>query len=534
MQSKKQPTIHLFKNIYPLCCKIISGNKLQRLIDRCGSPDLFVTALSESAADLQLPEYLPELARIEAYASALRAENSPMPEYSERLGINPTLQLFENTWQNLYLLLDENAEPIEPVRGKESIIVWKNPADGNIRAKPVTSEDLLVLKMALENLSEREVANQGGVSLAAIAVAVVRTLNAGIVTGPTPEIRRNYHATKFKEIGQSFLSARVFSLQWHITQACDLHCRHCYDRSQYKSLSFEQEKGVLEDLAGFCTSRNVHGQVTFSGGNPFLHPHFEELYKEASDHGFSIAILGNPASRGQVERLKAIQPPAFYQVSLEGLESHNDYMRGKGHFQRVLDFLEMLRELKVYSMVMLTLTQANMNQVLPLASVLRTRVDLFTFNRLSMVGEGASLAPVDYREFPVFLEEYAAAVESNPCLGLKENLLNIIYDKEKKPIFGGCTGHGCGAAFNFMALLADGTVHACRKFPSPLGNIRDHSLDTVYNSAAAEKYRQGAAECRDCRLNPVCRGCLAVSYSHGYDIYRQKDPYCFLQSAEQA
>ena len=31
--------------------------------------------------------------------------------------------------------------------------------------------------------------------------------------------------------------------------------------------------------------------------------------------------------------------------------------------------------------------------------------------------------------------------------------------------FGGCTGFGCGAAFNFMAVLPDGEVHACRKVP---------------------------------------------------------------------
>jgi len=528
MQSNNQGNYQLFRKTYPLCCRVISEEKLQQLVGQTGSVELFAETLAEAAPEQQLPEYLGELARLEFFVSGLIADASPVPKHTGKLEINPTLQLFENSWKNLFSLLDEDAAHIEPVKGKESIIIWKHPLNGKIKAKPLTSEDLLVLKITLEELPLLEVSSQGDVHLAAVEVALVRALNDGIITGPESGIKRDYSTIEYEDIDPAFFSARIFTLQWHITQACDLHCRHCYDRSQYKSLSLQQETAILDDLAAFCSSRNVHGQVTFTGGNPLLHSHFEQLYKKASERGFSTAILGNPTSREQIERLKAIQPPAFYQVSLEGLETHNDYMRGEGHFQRVLAFLELLRELKVYSMVMLTLTRANMDQVLPLAEILRDRVDLFTFNRLSLVGEGANLVSVDPEKFPTFLEDYAEAVESNPCLGLKENLLNVIFDRKKKPFFGGCTGYGCGAAFNFLALLADGTVHACRKFPSPLGSILDQSLDEIYNSAAAKRYRQGAEECRDCKLNPVCRGCLAVSNSQGNDIFRQKDRYCFF------
>ena len=528
MQSKKKAQYNLFRKTYPLCCRIISAEKLQHFAGETESVELFADIVAEAASKHQIPEYLSELVRLEFYVSSLITGAERAPKHIGKLEINQTLQLFENSWKNLYSLLDHDTEAVEPVRGKESIIIWKHPLNGKIKAKPVTGGDLLVLKVVLEEMPFHEVARQGDINLAAVEVAVVRALNEGIISGPQSGIKREFSTSEFEDIDPAFFSARIFTLQWHITQACDLHCRHCYDRSQYKSLTFHQGKKVLDDLAAFCNSRNVHGQLTFTGGNPLLHPHFEELYEEASKRGFSTAILGNPTSREQIERLKTIQPPSFYQVSLEGLEEHNDYMRGKGHFQRVLAFLDLLRELKVYSMVMLTLTRANKDQVLPLAEILRDRVDLFTFNRLSLVGEGANLLSVDPEEFPVFLRNYAKAAEFNPCLGLKENLLNVIYDGQKKPFFGGCTGYGCGAAFNFLALLADGTVHACRKFPSPLGSILDQSLDEIYSSSAAKIYRQGPEECRGCRLNPVCRGCLAVSYSQGNNIFSQKDRYCFF------
>jgi sulfatase maturation enzyme AslB (radical SAM superfamily) len=97
--------------------------------------------------------------------------------------------------------------------------------------------------------------------------------------------------------------------------------------------------------------------------------------------------------RGRVEELTAIEHPVFYQVSLEGLPEHNDFIRGRGHFQGVFEFLSVLRDLEIYSMVMLTLPKNNLPQVLMLAEMLRDRTDLFTFSRLSLVGEGATFRP---------------------------------------------------------------------------------------------------------------------------------------------
>ena len=122
------------------------------------------------------------------------------------------------------------------------------------------------------------------------------------------------------------------------------------------------------------------------GGNPLLYPHFLELYRAACDRGFVTAILGNPAAPSYLEKITAIRSPAFFQVSLEGLRTHNDYIRGRGNFDNVMQFLNLLRTLSIPSQVMLTLTKDNLDQVLPLAEHLRGRADYFTYNRLAQVG----------------------------------------------------------------------------------------------------------------------------------------------------
>src|SRR5690606_13617787 len=118
------------------------------------------------------------------------------------------------------------------------------------------------------------------------------------------------------------LRADVFTLQWHITQACDLHCRHCYDRSSRTAVSADQGRLVLDRFYDFCQANHVRGQVSFTGGNPLLHRHFFDLYRGAAERGFMVAILGNPTDRQTLESLVALTKPEFYQVSLEGLPEH--------------------------------------------------------------------------------------------------------------------------------------------------------------------------------------------------------------------
>jgi selenobiotic family peptide radical SAM maturase len=258
-----------------------------------------------------------------------------------------------------------------------------------------------------------------------------------------------------------------------------------------------------------------------------LYPHLATIHEQAVDRGFTVGILGNPASEDQLRDLQEKGPVSFYQLSLEGLPEHNDYIRGPGHFQSVLDFLHILKKLDIFSMVMLTLTKANTRQVLDLAGTLQDRADLFTFNRLSTVGAGALLAPADKEEFKELLFTYQERARNLPGAGFKDNLFNLVRHEQRVPLFGGCTGYGCGAAFNFVAVLSDGEVHACRKFPSPLGNIFAHSLEEIYDSELAQRYRSGPAECRECPIRPVCGGCLAVIHSNGLNVFQDRDPYCF-------
>lgn len=477
-----------------------------------------------------LPPFLPDLARLESSIHKAKSRECSFTPQG-RLTLNPSLELLRLSWKNLPAFMNSGARP---ERGEEFVVVLKNPKTGELVTRVASDSHLLALKLVVEGISPKEAAGAAKVPVAAVDGAVEGAVRDGLLLAPPSRIRRDPKAFPVGEATkEDFLSAPVFTLQWHITQACDLHCKHCYDRSDRHPMKLPQALKVLENLYDFCKSRDVRGQVSFTGGNPLLYPHFMELYRAASDLGFALAVLGNPAARPEIERIAAVEPPAFYQVSLEGLQKHNDEMRGPGHYDRVMKFLEVLKDLRIYSMVMLTLTRDNIDEVLPLAESLRGKADLFTFNRLSMVGEGAKLRLPSKERYAEFLEEYLEASKSNPAMALKDNLINILLQREGRDLFGGCAGYGYGAAFNFISLLPDGEAHACRKFPSPIGNVLEQGIDGAYDSEAAKRYRAGCAACSRCAIRPVCGGCLAVSHSLGLNILEERDPFCFMPESPQ-
>ena len=521
----------MIEEYYPACRSFLDHTTWKKITALCAD-DTFVRTFPDTLllrkGELGLPDFLPELARLESVLNHIKLTHTQIPADVDSLTINPTLQLLLLLYKNLLSLLKAERDPSTvPEAGGDVILAWRHPTTGELWRRSATQEDLLVLKMVAESIDPRHVSTTGNLPLAAVDAAIDRAAEQGLVLIPQSRIRRDPTFSPVTAATEPYLLARSFTLQWHITQACDLHCKHCYDRSKRSPLKLRQGLKILDDFYTFCRDRHVRGNVSFSGGNPLLYSHVLELYQAAHERGFGTMVLGNPAPRKEMERLLSIQRPEYFQVSMEGLQEHNDAMRGPGHFRRVMEFLDLLRELRIYSMVMLTLTKENVRQVLPLAELLRGHADLFTFNRLSQVGEGAALQLPSREEYAAFLEDYQDAANSNPVLGLKDNLLNVVLQKEGMELFGGCTGFGCGAAFNFMAVLPDGEAHACRKFPSPIGNVFRQSIAEVYDSSQAQRYRSGSMACRSCPVHHVCGGCLAVTYSHGLDPCEARDPYCF-------
>ena len=199
-----------------------------------------------------------ELAQLEQALQLVKDADTPKyPNQGEIISINPTLQLLALTWSNLCALLKDPTSQTVPEQGQEFVVLYRYPGDGEVFFYPASKANLLALKVLSENLDRKQVAEEADVAVGQVDAAIEEACKQGIVISPPSAIQRP--DTHLPVIGakewHSHLSSNYFTLQWHVTQACDLHCKHCYDRSEISPLTLEQGITILDQFRDFVLAK---------------------------------------------------------------------------------------------------------------------------------------------------------------------------------------------------------------------------------------------------------------------------------------
>ena len=102
------------------------------------------------------------------------------------------------------------------------------------------------------------------------------------------------YARSFAQVGHSPLATVVNASKYlnvYLTNACNLHCVHCFMNAGIKlehELSVEKWKEVLRDFS------QADGEfVTFTGGEPTMYDGFEEIVTFAHQLGLNVTVLSN-------------------------------------------------------------------------------------------------------------------------------------------------------------------------------------------------------------------------------------------------
>jgi MoaA/NifB/PqqE/SkfB family radical SAM enzyme len=132
---------------------------------------------------------------------------------------------------------------------------------------------------------------------------------------------------------------------WQITNECNLACLHCIEESgPGKAFPDElDEKQVFRVLDQMIEHDIPY--LSFSGGEPMLHPHFFRMVEHVCASGAQLKIEtnGHYLSRENCERLRDLGVKAV-QLSLDGATRATfNRMRVRGEFNTALDGARNLR-----------------------------------------------------------------------------------------------------------------------------------------------------------------------------------------------
>ena len=156
---------------------------------------------------------------------------------------------------------------------------------------------------------------------------------------------------------------KEFVLQWHIGEACNLRCKHCYQEKHIPiSLKYDELLKILNQYRNLLKKLKLHGHINLTGGEPLCSPHFfkllDEFKKDENLYTFSILTNGTLLNEENVKKISSYNPE-YVQVSLEGGKKTNDYVRGKGVYKKVGKAIELLNKNHIYTSISFTATKIN-------------------------------------------------------------------------------------------------------------------------------------------------------------------------------
>jgi radical SAM protein with 4Fe4S-binding SPASM domain len=347
-----------------------------------------------------------------------------------------------------------------------------------------------------------------------------------------------------------------FFVQWHLTDRCNLRCRHCYQSPKCNRKSKTLKEFTTDEVCSIIKELRetkelweeeyklaIRASLHFTGGEPFLRQDLFYLIKEAKKAGFSIYVLSNGTliNPQHAASLAALAVDGV-QVSIEGTEKIHDGVRGKGAFVKALAGIDELLRAGVKVGINVTLSRINIGEILPVVQLAeKLGLAVVGFSRFVPYGIGQNLiqsmlSPQELREALSYIKKLGSKAKvrvvcHDPLMSLLEPWQRQAgaYENYCLGVFGCCTG------VSGITFLSEGTVLPCRRLNVPIGNIRTDSFRKIWaNSPVLWRLRRQEnyhGKCQVCKNWAFCKGCRAVAFAvsllKGEYNYLAEDPQCW-------
>ena len=326
-----------------------------------------------------------------------------------------------------------------------------------------------------------------------------------------------------------------FYFQWHITDICNMRCRHCYHENyELKGLNIANLLNIASHLCDAVKEWGKIGSFSITGGEPFTRK--ESVFKlldffETQDQIGHVDVLTNGTliDDSIIQRLLKYSKLRRVQLSLEGLIDTNDKIRGTGSYNLITSKLKQINKGGLTTSVMMTIGRHNKEEVIPLAEKLgEIGVEAFVIDRFIPEGQSNDLKDwvLDSSEIrDVYGKCYEYVQKSlSPRMLLYRTLFCLLNPEDEH------IGAMCSVGNNALTIMPNGDVLPCRRLPIKLGNLLETTVyDIWYTHPLLSKFRNPdnlKGKCKDCEYVQVCRGCRALAYAMTGD-YLESDPQCW-------
>lgn len=330
-------------------------------------------------------------------------------------------------------------------------------------------------------------------------------------------------------------------VQWDITSACNLNCRHCREKPLVNirdDVDISLAKSIIDQIVSFGTHT-----LSIAGGEPLMSPMLQEVLAYSSGKFDRIALSSNGTLINASNARMLSEYVSIVQISFDGHDAaSHDSIRGKGTFDKSVRAVRILQDCGVRVGVRMTLCRQNMGNVKKYIDMAKGLglPDAY-MRRMIPTGNAAKcgLEEIPAQELEKCLGE---AISYGRDLGMHvasaDYFCQIQFnaDARKKAenigMMNGKVIGGCAVGTNSFYLMQNGVVAYCPYLPVFCGDLRKETLEHIWDNSEmfriARSLRHNLkGKCSLCRYKFACGGCRAYAYATTGDILAE-DSGCWI------
>jgi radical SAM protein with 4Fe4S-binding SPASM domain len=317
--------------------------------------------------------------------------------------------------------------------------------------------------------------------------------------------------TSFGDRVTDSAAPHLTSLQIELTSRCNERCVHCYIPHENKTI--DMDPALFYNAIDQCRKMGV-SDLTFSGGEPMMHPHFCEYLRKAKEYDFAINILSNLTmlndeivAEMRANRLSSVQV-SLYSMKPEG---HDSITQVSGSFYKTKEAILKLIENDIPLQISCPTMKQNKNDYVDVLNWAHEHKIRAETDYIMMVRYNHTIGNLDNR---LNLEEVGGIINDIICndKAYQEEMKYADIDAvEMRDISNDLV---CGVCVSSICMVANGNVYPCAGWQDYVcGNVRETPLREIWENSQKVKYLRGLRKkdfpkCLNCSDKSFCAMCM--------------------------
>lgn len=330
-------------------------------------------------------------------------------------------------------------------------------------------------------------------------------------------------ATKLEEHLVQMASQKKIPLggSLELLPLCNMNCDMCYVRLSRKEMEQKGRMRSAEEWLTLAEEMKKQGVLflLLTGGEPFLHPEFKEIYRGLSQMGMIITINSNGTLIDEkLADFLAEHKPRRVNITLYGKDAvtYQELCHYENGFEQTLRGIRLLRNRQIDVKINGSLTKANLNdaeELIRIAEELQVPIQIDTY----MYPAGRERDCGFHEESRLGAREAAAAKIRILKRSLGEERFAIYRENTlhrgnlDKPEQIDCSVR-CRAGKSSFIVNWQGKMTPCIMLPEPSVDVFEVGFQNAWKHIVEESDKIRVSEkCATCNRREICQTCAACA-----------------------